>query len=536
MFYMKNVILLLLFFIYPAIGFCTTNRNDSLLKVLDKVISERTKYTNTKQAAISELKAQKVQATNLEENYNINKEIINEYQSFICDSAEFYINLNYAIAKELNNTDFITESKLSLSNIYSLSGLFMQASEVFDSIKYKELSDHYKPLYCWNKIRFYENLITYTDDSKFSKGYEELKKNYRDKVIALLDDKSDMYKKEYAFHLQETGQFREAIELLIPLFEKEKPETHGYAMAAMSLAKVYKLAGNTTDEEYYLILAAITDTQLAVKENEALLSLAINLHKNGDINRAYNYIGVALDDALFYNTRFKNSVIARVQPIIESTYLSKIKHQQLNLRLYSILTSAFIIILAIVLYLNYRHVKAVSKARKDLREMNDKLVKLNKKLDEANVVKERYIGYFMNQCAIYINKLYEYRKNVNRKIKTGQIDSLYKSSSVVLEQEAEELRTNFDKVFLTLYPNFVEEFNSLLKPQERYVLDDRGQLNTELRIFALIKLGITDVSQIAIFLRYSLQTVYNYKSKVKSKSIIDADQFEDEVKKTGTLH
>jgi hypothetical protein len=142
----------------------------------------------------------------------------------------------------------------------------------------------------------------------------------------------------------------------------------------------------------------------------------------------------------------------------------------------------------------------------------------------------------MNQCAIYINKLYEYRKNVNRKIKTGQISSLYKSSSVVLEQEAEELRTNFDKVFLTLYPNFVEEFNLLLKPQERYVLEDKGQLNTELRIFALIKLGITDVSQIAIFLRYSLQTVYNYKSKVKSKSIINADQFEEEVKKTGTLH
>jgi len=534
---MKNVLLLLLFLIYPAIGFCTTaNKNDSLLKALDKVISERAKYTNAKEDAIRKLKTQKGRVTDLQESYDINKKIINEYQSFICDSAEFYINLNYAIARELNNEDFITESKLSLSNIYSLSGLFMQASAVFDSIDYEKLSAHYKPLYCWNKIRFYENLITYAGDSKFSKEYEELKKDYRNKEMALWNNQSDEYKKEYAFQLQQAGQYEEAIELLTPVFEKEKPETHGYAMAAMSLAKVYKLAGNTVEQEYYLILAAITDTQLAVKENEALLSLAINLYDNGDINRAYNYIGVALDDALFYNARFKNSVIARVQPIIESTYLHKIAQQQLNLRLYSLLTSVFVIILVIVLYFNYRHVKAVSKARKELREMNDKLVKLNKKLDETNVVKERYIGYFMNQCAIYINKLYEYRKNVNRKIKTGQIDSLYRSSSVVLEQEAEELRTNFDKVFLTLYPNFVEEFNLLLKPQERYVLEGKGQLNTELRIFALIKLGITDVSQIAIFLRYSLQTVYNYKSKVKSKSIIDADQFEEEVKKTGTLH
>lgn len=534
--YMKNVILLLLFLIYPAIGFCSVNEIDSLLKVLDRVISERVKYTDAKEAAIRELKARKDRVTDLEERYNINKEIINEYQSFICDSAEFYINLNYAIAKELNNKDFITESKLSLSNIYSLSGLFMQASEVFDSINYEELPAHYKPLYCWNKIRFYENLITYTDDSKFSKEYEELKKDYRNRVMAFWNSQSDEYKKEYAFQLQQAGQFREAIELLIPLFEKEKPETHGYAMAAMSLAKVYKSDGNTTKQEYYLILAAITDIQLAVKENEALLSLAINLYDNGDINRAYNYIGVALDDALFYNTRFKNSVIARVQPIIESTYLHKIGQQQENLRLYSILISVFVIILVIVLYFNYRHVKAVSKARKELREMNDRLVKLNKKLDEANLVKERYIGYFMNQCAIYINKLYEYRKNVNRKIKTGQIDSLYRSSSDELEQEVEELRSNFDKAFLQLYPNFVEEFNSLLKPQEQYTLEDKGKLNTELRIFALIRLGITDVSQIAIFLRYSLQTVYNYKSKVKGKSIVDSDQFEEEVKKIGSLY
>ena len=533
---MKNAILLLLLLIFPAIGFCTVNKTDSLLKALDKVIAERTKYTNEKEAVIKELKEQKLQMTDLEDCYNINKKIIDKYQSFICDSAEFYITGNYAIAKQLNDEHYIIDSQLDLSYIYALSGLFMQASKVFDTMCYDELPTHHKARYCWNKIRYYENLVTYIDDSRLSKEYEEQKKDYRNKVMALLYDQSDEYQKEYAFQLQQDGRFGEAIELLTPLFEKQKPGNHGYAMAAMSLAKVYKLAGKTKEQEYYLILAAITDIQLAIKENEALLSLAINLYERGDINRAYSYIGVALDDALFYNARFKNSVIARVQPIIESTYLYKIGQQQRRLRLYSLLTSVFIIVLAITLYFNYRHVKAVSKVRKELREMNDKLVKLNKKLVESNLVKERYIGYFMNQCAVYIDKLYAYQKNVNRKIKTGQIDSLYRSSSVALEQESEELRSNFDKAFLQLYPNFVEEFNSLLKPQERYVLEDTDQLNTELRIFALIKLGITDVSQIAMFLRYSLQTVYNYKSKVKGKSIVDSDQFEEEIKKIGSLN
>lgn len=166
--------------------------------------------------------------------------------------------------------------------------------------------------------------------------------------------------------------------------------------------------------------------------------------------------------------------------------------------------------------------------------MNEKLSSLNKKLDEANLIKEKYIGYFMNQCGIYINKLDEYRKNVNRKIKTGQIDDLYKSSSRAFEKEIEELYINFDQAFLKLYPDFVDKFNSLLKPEEQYTLN-KDQLNTELRIFALCRLGITDVNQIAVFLRYSIQTIYNYKSKVRGKSMIGGEQFEEEVRKLGSL-
>lgn len=280
------------------------------------------------------------------------------------------------------------------------------------------------------------------------------------------------------------------------------------------------------------MLAAIADTKLAVKENEALLTLAVNLYHEGDIDRAYNYIKVALDDAIFYNSRFKNTVIARIHPIIENTYLYKLEKQ--NLRFYILLTSLFVIALAITLFFTFKQTKIVLRAKKNLNIMNEELILLNKNLDEANLIKEKYVGYFMNQCAIYINKLDEYRKNVNRKIKTGQVDELYKSSSRPFEKELEGLYANFDKAFLKLYPHFVEEFNSLLIPDEQYRLE-KDQLNTELRIFALIRLGITDVGQIAVFLHYSVQTIYNYKSKVKRMSILDSNLFEEEVKKLGSL-
>lgn len=325
--------------------------------------------------------------------------------------------------------------------------------------------------------------------------------------MSILFDQSDEYRKEKAVKLQDKGSTKEALLILTEIYDKQEPASHGYAMMAMGLARAYRLIGNYALEEKFLMLAAMTDTKLAVKENEALLTLAVNLYHKGDIDRAYNYIKVALDDAIFYNSRFKNTVIARIHPIIENTYLIRLEKQKQNLRFYIFLTSLFVVALAITLYFTYKQTKIVSRAKRHLKAMNEELVGLNKNLDEANLIKEKYVGYFMNQCAVYINKLDEYRKNVNRKIKTGQIDDLYKSSSRPFEKELEELYHNFDKAFLKLYPNFVEKFNSLLKPEERYKLE-KDQLNTELRIFALIRLGITDVGQIAVFLHYSVQRSY----------------------------
>lgn len=510
------------------------SQTDSLLKVLDKVISERLIYTEKKKDAIKSLKLEKKKQGTLEHLYRLNNEIIHQYETFVCDSAERYINENIEIATKLGNEDYLMESRLRLAFVYSLSGLFVQANDILKSIDCNTLPTYLKALYCWNGIRYYENLIKYTDDTKFSNEYVAIKEAYRDTVMNMWSDQSDEYLKEKAVKLQNKGETEEAIRILSDIFRKEQLETHSFAMASMGLARVYKLAGENEQEEKYLILAAITDTKLAVKENEALLNLAVNLYHKGDIDRAYNYIKVALDDAIFYNSRFRNTVIARIHPIIENTYLYKLEQQKRNLRFYILLTSLFVVALAITLYFTYKQTKAVSRARKNLKVMNEELVELNQNLDEANLIKEKYVGYFMNQCAVYINKLDEYRKNVNRKIKTGQTDDLYKSSSRPFEKDLEELYTNFDKAFLKLYPNFVDEFNLLLKQDERYKLD-KDQLNTELRIFALIRLGIIDVGQIAVFLHYSVQTIYNYKSKIKKMSLIDGNLFEEEVKKLGSL-
>jgi len=535
---MKKALLFIFCFACTPICLLAKNEIDSLLKVLDKTITqaERQIVTADKEAKIKELKLKINKKSSLTEQYETYDKIISEYESFICDSATAYIYKNLAIAEKLNSKDHIYSVKLRLALVLSISGLFTQAHEILETIEFDDLPAYLKPGCCWTYIRYYENLMRYTDNPDLCEKYLSERDKYRDLALATLPEQSDEYLKEKAFRLQEVGEYKEACEILTEIYLKQKPYTHGYAMSAMSLASTYQMLQDSYSQERFLILAAITDTKLAVKENEALLALALYLYDKGDINRAYNYIKVALDDANFYNSRFRNTVIARVQPIIEETYLFRIEQQKQNLRNYSILTSLFVIVLVIALYFIYRQIRIVSRARKKLRIVNEQLAGVNQKLDEANLIKEGYIGYFMNQCAVYIDKLDDYRKNVNRKIKAGQIDDLYKltSSTRNLEKEVEELYHNFDKAFFKIYPNFVEEFNALLREDERYKLQ-KDQLNTELRIFALIRLGITDVNQIAVFLRYSLQTIYNYKSKVKGKAIINSDHFEEEVKKIGAF-
>lgn len=512
------------------------NEIDVLLKDLDKTIAERPLYVEKRESEILQFKQELAHVVSLEEQYRIIGNIINGYLSFIYDSAEVYIQKRLDIAQKLNLEYYIQESKLQLSFLYSRSGLFTQANELLNTIPYEDLANpNLRPRYCWYYIRYYENLIKYTDNSKFSVEYIAKIIAYREMLIDILPENGDLRRKEIAFQLQENGEYTEAYRILNEIYAKQNSSTNSYVTGAMGMAKLYHLMDSSYQEKKYLILAAIADIKMSVKENEALLTLAMILFREGDINRAYNYVKVALEDANFYNSRFRNTVIARMQPVIENTYLFKIQQQKDNLRLFATLLAFFVIALAVTIFLIFRQNRIVSKARENLKTVNDQLIGLNRKLDEANLVKEEYIGYFMNQCSLYIDKMDSYRKFINRKVKARQIDELYSltSSTLAVDEAVNELFNTFDEVFLKLYPDFVEKVNFLLKEDEEYRV--KKGLNTELRILALIRLGIIDTNQIAVFLRFSVQTIYNYRSRIRKKAKKDQNTFEEKIKKIGSF-
>ena len=275
--------------------------------------------------------------------------------------------------------------------------------------------------------------------------------------------------------------------------------------------------------------------------------LAQLLYENGDMERAYQYMRFSWNATKFYNARLRSWQSADVLSLIDKTYQAMIEKQNDRLQQYLVLITALLVLLIGALGYIYRQMKKLAVARnhlqtpnhqlnqmnEEIQQINASLTSTNAELSESNQIKEEYIARFIKLCSTYINRLDAYRRMVNKKVSAGQIAELLKitRSQDALDEELEELYANFDTAFLHLFPDFVKKFNALLQDNEQIILKKDELLNTELRIFALIRLGIEDSSQIAEFLRYSVNTIYNYRAKVKNKARGSREDFEDLVRK-----
>jgi cell division protein FtsL len=312
-----------------------------------------------------------------------------------------------------------------------------------------------------------------------------------------------------------------------------------YALVTYYRSQLFRQSGNSEGELKYLALSALADIRSAITDHASLWSLAQLLYEKGDIERAYRYMRFSWDQTKFYNARLRSWQSAGILSLIDKTYQAMIEKQKKRLEQYVIAISILFVLLSGALVYIYWQMRKLAIARNHLQEANEQLNQLNENLrslnldlSEANQIKEEYIARFVKLCSTYINKLDAYRRMVNKKISSGQTAELLKitRSQEALDRELEELYLNFDSAFLHIFPDFVSQFNALLQDDASIVLKRDELLNTELRIFALIRLGIEDSSQIAEFLRYSVNTIYNYRSKVKNRSSVSRDDFEDLVK------
>jgi hypothetical protein len=547
---MKKLIAILFFTLFTLLS-SLCSEVDSLLVVLDSTLAANKSYLQPRIIRIKSLKNLiGKQDLSIEQNYEVNTLLYKEYLKFNFDSTLNYLNLNLEIAQKIKNKEWIIETKLRLSHIFSSSGLYIESIDILSSIQTTALSSKQKLEFYSCCQHIYAELAMYTTLKHNVEKFDLLSKIYRDSLLAFLHPNSDEYLLLYESKLQDEGKFDKSRQVNSQLMSRTTLGSPEYALYAFQRAISYRIQGNIEMEEKFLILSAISDIRSAVKDNVSLTLLAIILFDKKEIDRAYRYIKFSLEDAKFYNARLRYIEISKILPLISEAFQMKSERQKTELRFYSLVITILALLLIVALIIMYSQMKKLSKTRLDLQsankqlnelsqdlyQMNTQLKTLNKELLESNHIKEEYIGFFLGMCSAYIDKLENYRKMVHRKVTSGQFEDLFTStkSTHFIDSELNEFYSNFDNTFIHLFPNFVEQFNSLLIKEEGFVLKIDELLNTELRIFALIRLGITDSSKIASFLRYSVTTIYNYRTRVKNKALVPRDDFERLVRMIGT--
>lgn len=542
---MKKTIIFILLSILFLSAQARKTELDSILFSLNQTIDNKEAYVKQKEQRIADLK-QLFSMPNItpEQSYDINTRLYNEYKSFIPDSAMNYLQQNIHITTELENDDWLYDTKLNLSLLYSVAGMFFDAEKLLESIQTQKLHGYLLEKY----YESYKQIFYYYPNNAFS---EENYNLYRDSLLALLDPQSDVYKIVYSEKLIHTEEYEKSRELLLPMFQNAEKDTHWYSVLAFSIGETYRGEKNYDMQKKYYALSAIGDIKNVIKENASMRALAIAFYETNDIEQAYKYIQQSMEDAVFSNARLRTMEVSQVFPIIEKSYQHKLQKQKNRLFYMLICIGLLSLLLVVAIIYVYIQLRKLAKARHslseankqlhdlngDLQESNHKMTEINKELSEANLLKESYISQFLDTCSMYINKLEKYQNTLNKKAMERKLDELYKilKSKDMIDNEWKELNEMFDNMFLHLYPNFVEEFNALLQESERIELKPTELLNPELRIFALIRLGITDSSKIAGFLHYSATTIYNYRTRVRNKSAVPREDFENRVMKIGLI-
>ena len=544
---MKNIII---FLCLCTICMCRlhaadSSRADSLLLKLDQAIKERPIYMEQKELKLVELKRQLHRQIPDEERFAILGTLLDEYRSFNTDSALHMAEEREQIAIRLGNREYIDNARMNKADVLGMTGMYKEVMDLMRNIHIDRLPVDIHPYYYHIYRTVYGLMADYAVTAYEKKLYTELTDKYRDSLLLVNKDNLLIHTLIQSDQYNVRNEYDKAIRLLTDYLALQKDYEHDVAICAYTLSESYRLKGDKEKEKEYLIVSAMADMKTAVREYISLRKLAVLLYQEGDIERAYSYVKICMEDAAACNARLRKLEILEIFPIINDAYQQKTEKQQEQMKWALVSISLLSLFLLLAIFYVYKQMKKVAAARREvidankrLKELNDELHLSNAQLKEANhsiaensYLKEEYIGRYMDQCSVYLEKMDNYRRSLGKIAATGNVEELYKNikSSKFIEGELKEFYTNFDNTFLQLFPTFVEDFNALLADDEQISLKAGERMNTELRIFALIRLGITDSVKIAQFLRYSVTTIYNYRTKVRNKAAGDRDLLEQEV-------
>ena len=529
---------------------------DSILQCIDEAISASDQYVQKKKERIAYLKSRAEQAETLSAKYELTYQLYAEYLPFVNDSAIYYLERCSDIALQMGD-DSKAGGCLSLTALCcSNAGMYVESEAILKTINPEKLHGIDLGLYYYASGHISGELAYYGKFENMRRQYAETSANYFLLAQKYLPVGHKYYNQCREMLAQGKKDYRQALAINNEWLHNVKPGSPEYALISFYRYLDYKALGDSIQMMYSLGESVLADIRNAVMDQGSMWEMANLLIANGDVDRSYRYICFTSDCADRFGSRQRLSYISPLLSRIAQVY--KAKEERSNHSLRYTITAIGILSLLLLIALVYVHRKRnqlaitrdhlalsnnqlqdtnaqLSSLNNQLSSLNSQLTTLNSQLSEANRVKDEYVGRFLRLCSIYIDRLEDIRKKVIKRVKNKQYAELVELTRSVefSNKESNELYANFDTAFLQLFPTFVDDFNALLKPQNRITQPDNNTLNTPIRIFALIRLGISDSSKIADFLHYSVNTIYNYRANIKNGAVGDRTEFEDKVKKIG---
>lgn len=537
---MKPKLYLICFFI--AISLQTVNAQqtdiDRLYNTIDSLIEHRSELLAEKEIRLKVLKDGLQEGLDEDQLFKLNERIYDEYMAYNFDSAYYYINKNVERQRALGHADRFAASAVRMAHILAVSGIFNNARLLLNEVRVEDISTA-------NKIDYYEqqselNLFR-SEMANFTPlfpAYIDSMQHYRQKILEIAPHDSYNYIFNLATYTCEQGEVDKAIKMLEDYLPKLRQGDRHYSIVTSTLAFFYTHKDQPETREKYLLLSAISDLRASILENNSLRELSIILLERQEYKKAYNYLQQASEDAKLYGSRLRSLQAARLAPLITQAYdTERVRTQNrtyILLAILSVITLLLIGTIAFILSMMRKRRAAIEKINtlnQELERRNAAIEAANNEMKESNRIKDEYIGRFLELSSNYIQRGEDRAKLLNRLARDKKMAELYTElkSSASLNESIRLFYQNFDTAFLNIYPNFIKEVNSLMANGNQFEVDGGQKLTTELRILALIRLGINDNQKIADILRSSITTIYTYRSKIKSRAL-SKDTFEDEIR------
>lgn len=522
---------------------------DSIYAVLDTEVANSEKYIAEKEKQLNGLTETIKKSRSDEERYELTRRLYEELSSFDNARAKDALHECLALAKKLGSYEKQADAYSCLAYQNSATGYYKESLDWLAKIDERKLTSRVLPFYYFVCTHVYGELGRYSDDASLGQEYYRQSDFYRDKFFAVADHASSVYRQRMVSSLLGGNRLAEADSLCRSWEHTIGAASRDYAIMAYYRSEICHIRNDVDGQCYWLARSAISDCRNAVTNQAALWSLAQLMSTGGDLKRSRTYMEYSWMFASKFGGHTRSWQISPIIIAMNENYHKELSDTNRNLTALLALVSVLAILFLVSLLFLYKRNHQLYVARNQLGHINDKLASLNRQLHESNDkknqvnqqlrdsnrVKDEYIAQFLSLCSKYIDKMDAFRMKVNRRLKAGQYKELQSmtGSEEMREEEAKELFANFDAVFLRLYPNFVEQFNSLLRPECHQSLGPNNELTTDMRMAALIRLGVDDSSSIAEFLRLSPNTIYNYRARLKSRSAGDRDTFEERIKEIG---